>query len=107
MCCCRPCASPTSNDVALAAKVIPLLGARFSGTVDSGQSRGMFSEDFAYYTAIVPALYASLGIAKGGLGNGGVHSADFTAHRDALPAGIELMTRFAEFGTTDGMTWRQ
>ncbi|WP_167759843.1 M20 metallopeptidase family protein [Massilia horti] len=102
----RPASPPTSNDPALFAKLAPLLTASYSGHVETGQSRGMFSEDFAYYTPIVPALYASLGIAKDGLGTAGVHSMDFTIHPDALSAGIELMIRFAEFGTSDTITWR-
>jgi amidohydrolase len=102
----RPASPPTSNNPALFAKLAPMLGASFSGHVETGQSRGMFSEDFAYYTPIVPALYASLGVAKDGLGTGGVHSIDFTVHPDALRAGMELMIRFAEFGTSDTIAWR-
>jgi metal-dependent amidase/aminoacylase/carboxypeptidase family protein len=65
----------------------------------------MFSEDFAYYTPIVPALYASLGIAKDGLGTSGVQSIDFTVHHDAFGVGIELLVWFAEFGTSDAIAW--
>ncbi len=101
----RPASPPTSNDPALYAKLAPLLAKNFSGDFKTGQPRGMFSEDFAYYTPIVPALYASLGVAKEGLGTMGVHSSGFTVHPDALGVGIELMTRFAEFGTSDTITW--
>jgi len=102
----RAAAPPTINDPALFAKLVPLLSREFSGGVDTKPSRGMFSEDFAYFTPIVPAIYASLGIAKDGLGVAGVHSHDFTVHPDALAIGIELMARFAEFGTSDAIDWR-
>jgi metal-dependent amidase/aminoacylase/carboxypeptidase family protein len=98
----RPGSPPTRNDPALFAEVAPALSARFSGRLDTNPGRGMFSEDFAYYTPVVPALYASLGIAKDGLGEGGVHSAAFAAHPDSLRVGIELMTLFAEIGTRGG-----
>lgn len=102
----RPASPPTTNDAALFDKLLPLLGAHFSGRVETDESRSMFSEDFAYYTPLMPALYASLGVSKDGLGNGGLHTADFTVHPDAMRTGIELMTRFAEFGTSDAVTWR-
>jgi amidohydrolase len=94
----RPAAPPTRNDPALFAEIAPALAAAFSGTLDTRPSRGMFSEDFAYYTPLLPALYASLGIAKDGLGEGGVHSAAFTAHPESLRVGIELMALFAQLG---------
>ena len=91
-------APPTRNDPALFAEIVAALSAGFSGTVDTAPRRGMFSEDFAYYTPVVPALYASLGIAREGLGEGGVHSVAFTAHPDSLAVGIELMALFAQLG---------
>ncbi len=60
----------------------------------------MFSEDFAYYTAGRPSLYFSLGVAKGGLGEAGVHTPAFTVHPDSLEAGIRLMTTLASIATT-------
>ena len=102
----RPASPPTVNDPQLFAALAPQLASRFSGRLETGQARGMFSEDFAYYTPLVHALYASLGIARDGLGQGGVHSSDFTVHPDSLLVGIELMTRFAEFGTTGTLSWR-
>jgi len=102
----RPASPPTTNDAALYDKLLPMLGAHFSGRVQTGESRSMFSEDFAYYTPLMPALYASLGVSRDGLGDGGLHTADFTVHPEALRTGIELMTRFAEFGAADAITWR-
>jgi len=90
---------PTRNDPALFDAMMPSLVSKFSGVIDTKFSRGMFAEDFAYYTPTVPSLYASLGIAKGNLGNKGVHTRQFTAHPDSLAVGIELMTLFAEIGT--------
>lgn len=102
----RVASPPTRNDPALSATTIPALAAAFPGKLDSSASRSMYSEDFAYYTAKTPALYFSLGIAKDGLGNGGVHSADFTVHPDALKAGMTLMTLLAEIGTTGRPDWK-
>lgn len=102
----RPASPPTTNDAALFDKLLPMLGANFSGRIETDESRSMFSEDFAYYTPHMPALYASLGVSRDGLGNGGLHTADFTVHPDALRTGIELMTRFAQFGTADAIGWR-
>lgn len=102
----RTASPPTVNNVALFGTVVPVLATVFSGRIDTGQSRGMFSEDFAYYTPVVPSLYASLGITKDGLGFGSVHTADFTASSDSFPVGIELMSRFAEIGTTGAVGWR-
>jgi amidohydrolase len=90
----------TVNDPSLYADTLPALQAAWPGRIDTRPSRGMFSEDFAYYTADRPAFYVSLGVAKGGLGEGGVHTADFTIHPDALEAGVRLMTTLAEIGTT-------
>lgn len=90
----------TVNDPALYAETLPKLQAAWPGVIDTSPSRGMFSEDFAYYTAGRPAFYASLGVAKGGLGEGGVHTADFTVHPDALEAGVRLMTTLAAIGAT-------
>lgn len=91
---------PTLNDPALFAKVLPVLTPAWPGKLDTSPSRGMFSEDFAYYTAGRPALYFSLGVAKGGLGEGGVHSSAFTVHPDSLETGVRLMTLLAAVGTT-------
>jgi metal-dependent amidase/aminoacylase/carboxypeptidase family protein len=89
-----------------ACSVEPMFLPILSGHVETDQARGMFSEDFAYYTPVIPALYASLGIAKDGLGSGGVHSEEFTIHPDSLAVGIELMARFAEFGTSGALIWK-
>lgn len=102
----RPGAPPTNNDSMLFGKFAPLFASYFSGHLETGQPREMFSEDFSYYTSVVPSLYASLGIAKDGLGSAGLHTADFTAHPDAFKVGIELMVRFAEFGTSDTLSWK-
>lgn len=102
----RPASPPMNNDAALFKNLAPVLVENFSGYVDTNQTRGMFSEDFAYYTSLMPALYASLGVAKDDLGSAGVHSLDFTIHPDSLAVGIELMSRFAEFGTTNKIVWK-
>lgn len=95
----RSAAPPTRNDEALFADIVPRLRQAWPGTVDTRASRGMFSEDFAYYTAKRPALYFSLGVAKNGLGEAGVHTVTFTVHPDALEAGVRLMSLIARLAT--------
>lgn len=96
----RPASPPTRNDEALFADLVPRLRQAWPGTVDTRPWRGMFSEDFAYYTASRPALYFSLGVAKGGLGEAGVHTAAFTVHPDAFEVGIRLMSLIARLATS-------
>ncbi|HEX4736706.1 MAG TPA: M20 family metallopeptidase [Allosphingosinicella sp.] len=102
----RVASPPTRNDPGLFGEVVPLLKSAFTGTVDTNPGRSMYSEDFAYYTPKIRSLYFSLGIAKGVLGTGGVHSADFTIHPDALKVGITLMTLLAEIGSTGHADWK-
>jgi amidohydrolase len=83
---------PCYNDSSLFSEMIPGLKGRFSGVIDTTPFKGMFSEDFAYYTERVRCVYFGWGIAKGDLGNVGVHSSHFTIHPDAFKYGIELMT---------------
>lgn len=85
----------TINHQQLFDAVVPALRRSWPGQLDTRPWRGMFSEDFAYYTSKLPALYFSLGIAKDGLGDAGVHTARFTAHPDSLPQGILVMTSLA------------
>ena len=51
------------------------------------------------------SLYFSLGIAKDGQGLAGVHTAQFTINRAALPYGVHLMTSLARIGTTGAASW--
>lgn len=97
---------PTTNDPALFAADVGPLTAAFSGKIDRTVTKAMFSEDFAYYTPVVPALYVSLGVARDGLGSAGVHTPDFTISPDALPFGLEYMSMVAELGTTGQIDWR-
>ena len=59
----------------------------------------MKAEDFAYYTHEFPSLYFSLGIAQDGLGEGGIHTSEFTIHPDALAVGADLMVWLAQWST--------
>lgn len=88
-------APPTVNDVGLFERIVPAFQRRWPGQIDQTQSRGMFAEDFAYYTAGIPSLYFSLGIAKDGMGTGNLHSTDFTISRDALPMGVKALVSIA------------
>lgn len=92
----RPGPPPTLNDPALFDAMVPRLGAAESVKVKPIDERGMFAEDFAFYTADMPALYFGLGIAKGELGRGVTHSTDFTIHPDALAAGETFLIALAE-----------
>lgn len=89
---------PTNNNAALYEKIIPGLSKTFSGTIDTTPYRGMFAEDFSYYTTDIPCLYFGLGVAKDGLGFANVHSEEFSVHPDAFAYGIELFCRLAGLG---------
>ncbi len=101
----KPGAPPTRNDVALFGRIVPKLQPVWPGTIETASWRGMFSEDFAYYTETRPALYFSLGIAKDKLGSGGVHTVDFTVHPDSFANGVRLMTLVARIATTGEAAW--
>ena len=66
----------------------------------------MFSEDFAYYTEDIPALYFSLGIARDDLGKANVHTRDFTINPAAFERGVRLLVLLALFETTGSMDWQ-
>jgi amidohydrolase len=97
---------PTINNPDLFMTTVRPLASTFPGTVDTTPYKGMFSEDFAYYTPHYQSLYFSLGIAKDGLGMAGVHTADFTIHPDAFKYGVTLMSLLAEIGTSDRADWQ-
>ena len=82
---------PTVNNDQLFQALVPGLQARVGEGLEVSTERGMFSEDFAYYTAVIPALYFGLGVSRDGLGSGGVHTPDFTLHPDALTVGREFL----------------
>ena len=90
---------PTVNDERLFRELSGRLAAVWGSGFDTTPYRGMFSEDFAFYTEVIPSLYFGLGIAKDGLGEVGVHSPDFTLHPSALVQGTLFMTKLAMVGT--------
>ena len=90
---------PTINATELLDEMMPVLRESWGGELRVTDRQGMFSEDFAYYTAELPALYFGLGVAKDGLGVGGVHTPDFTIHPDALDAGRGLYVAMAKSAT--------
>jgi len=100
----RVASPPTINNPILFDGTVPALSASFPGKVDTSPYKGMYSEDFAYYTPLFQSLYFSLGIAKDGLGNAGVHTKDFTVHPDAFRYGLTLMTLLAQIGTVESRT---
>lgn len=89
----------TTNDQKLFDRTLATLRTAWPGTVNTAPFRGMFSEDFAYYTQAIPSLYFGIGIAKDGLGMVGVHSAEFTIHPAALDEGVRLMVLVAQIAT--------
>lgn len=91
---------PTVNDTTLFKRMAEPLRKAWPGTLDTTPYRGLFAEDFAYYTASLPSLYFGIGIARDGLGLGNVHSPDFTVHPAALDEGVRLLALLAELGTT-------
>jgi len=101
----RPGAPPTRNDAALFDRMITPLGQAWPGMLDTHPGRGMFSEDFSYYTESLPALYFSIGVSKDGRGLASVHTGEFDAHPDVFAHGLRLMTSLAVIGTTGKMDW--
>lgn len=90
---------PTVNDTALFARLAAPLAMAWGSALDTTPYRGMFSEDFAFYTGTIPALYFGWGIARGPFGFAGVHSADFTVHPAALVEGVRFLATLAETAT--------
>lgn len=97
---------PTINNTALFAQAAARLGATWPGRLDTTPYRGMFAEDFSYYTEHMPALYFGLGIARDGLGSEDVHKPGFTIHPAALDEGVRLLALLAEIGTGSSATVR-
>ena len=90
-----PGAPPTINDQSLANTMIPALQRSDRFRLTTSRERGMFAEDFAFYTSEMPALYFALGIARDSLGSAPVHTSAFTIHPDALPIGIDFLVSLA------------
>ena len=94
----EPGSPPTQNSDALFGPVVDRLRPLWNSSLQTPFYRGMFSEDFAFYTAATPSLYFGLGVAKDGLGTGAIHSADFTIHPDALRVGTQLLVDLMHIG---------
>jgi metal-dependent amidase/aminoacylase/carboxypeptidase family protein len=87
---------PTVNDPNLFTELISRLKQEWPGIVDTTPVRFMVSEDFAFYTKSIPALYFGLGVERDRLGSAGVHSPEFTIHPAALAEGVRLLALTAE-----------
>ncbi len=59
------------------------------------EEKGMFAEDFSFYTASLPSAYFGLGIAKDNLGKDNAHSSHFSIHEDCLESGVDLFEHIA------------
>lgn len=89
----------TVNNPALCNEVLNAEN-KFPALKADGESiKRMTAEDFAYYTQNFPSLYFSLGIAKDGLGEAGLHTSEFTIHPDALDVGTEFLIWLAQWST--------
>ncbi len=89
-----PGVPPTVNDPELCKRVSDVLAKE--GIKISDADRGMFSEDFAYYSSHVPCAYFGLGISKDKLGNDNVHSSTFTINEECLEEGVNLFVAIAK-----------
>ncbi len=96
---------PTVNDAQTFSQIAPPLASAWPGIFDTTPHRGMFSEDFAYYTRDFHSIYFGLGVAKDGLGGVGVHSPDFTISPDAFPAGVRLLVMLARLASLGKAEW--
>lgn len=94
-----PGTPPTVNDPKLIATFAADAAAEAKVDMTVSTERFMNSEDFAYYSQVIPAVYFGLGIAKGELGKVGVHQTGFTLHPDALDTGVRLLVAIAHLAT--------
>jgi amidohydrolase len=86
------------NDPDTYQRVAPAIAKNWKGIFDSSDQRSMYSEDFAYYSSVVPSLYFSLGVQGHGHGTHPVHSEEFDIDLDALPQGLRLLLQLAQLG---------
>lgn len=91
---------PTENSRALFDETIKPLSSVWTTGLNTTLSRGMFSEDFAFYTRHNQALYFALGVAGDSLGRAGVHTREFTIDPGTLRIGTRLMTHLGVIGST-------
>lgn len=84
-----------TNDAKLLRTIVPVLTRTWDGPLLTDNQRSMYSEDFAYYTSILPSLYFSLGISDGTRGMHGVHTDEFDISLDALPKGAKFLVTLA------------
>lgn len=92
-------APPTTNDPALCEAVLKAPD-KFPALRADGESiKRMTAEDFSYYTQTFPCLYFSLGVAKDGLGDVGLHQSKFSIHPDALEVGTNFLIWLARWST--------
>ncbi|MBK6765174.1 MAG: M20/M25/M40 family metallo-hydrolase [bacterium] len=92
-------APPTVNDPALWAAVLEAAREFPALRADGESIKRMTAEDFSYYTQEFPSLYFSLGIAKDGIGDAGLHTEHFAIHPDALDVGTRFLNWLAVWGT--------
>ncbi|EIZ79189.1 amidohydrolase [Novosphingobium sp. Rr 2-17] len=94
-----PGTPPTINDTNLIAVLATDAAGEAKVNMTISTERFMNSEDFAYYSQVIPGVYFGLGIEKGDLGHVGVHQTGFTIHPDALGAGVRLLVATAHLAT--------
>jgi amidohydrolase len=85
----------SSNDPKLFHELVPELIRSWDGPFETENQRSMYSEDFAYYTSILPSLYFSLGISDGTRGTHGVHTDEFDISLESLPRGTKFLITLA------------
>ena len=91
---------PTRNDTALESALLPALNTRWPGTLRVTTERGMFAEDFSYYTAEFPCLYFGLGVTAPGQAAAGVHTAEFAIDPAAFAIGARWLVEVALTAST-------
>ena len=90
----KPGSPVTVNNARLCTTVKKALES--SGSKIDDAEKGMFSEDFSYYTAGIPSAYFGLGIAGTNYGREALHSAHFTVDEDCLESGVQLFVSLAK-----------
>jgi amidohydrolase len=87
------------NDSQTFQLVVPVISQAWRGIFSTSDQRSMYSEDFAFYSSIVPSLYFSLGVQGHGHGIHPVHSEEFDIDLEALPQGLRLLLELAQLGS--------
>lgn len=97
----RAASPPTINHQTLYEKVVPELQACLAPAPFEPTPRGMFAEDFSYYTSEVPCLYFSVGVADDASPSGRLHTNTFKIAEDAMAHAVRFWVELASVASAN------